>query len=97
MVSKIVITVGLVYTCYHVLHNAGGVIAVRFISGVVGAGTWPGLSYYVSLWYPNDRLTRRIGYYFTAAQISAAVAGLVSAGFQKWMEFMDIRVGNGCI
>lgn len=81
--ARIVITVGLVYTCYHVLHNAGGVIAVRFISGVVGAGTWPGLSYYVSLWYPNDRLTRRIGYYFTAAQISAAVAGLVSAGFQK--------------
>ena len=95
--ARIVITVGLVYTCYHVLHNAGGVIAVRFISGVVGAGTWPGLSYYVSLWYPNDRLTRRIGYYFTAAQISAAVAGLVSAGFQKWMEFMDIRVGNGCL
>lgn len=81
--ARIVITVGLVYTCYHVLYNSGGVIAVRFISGVVGAGTWPGLSYYVSLWYPNDRLTRRIGYYFTAAQISAAVAGLVSAGFQK--------------
>lgn len=81
--ARIVITVGLVYTCYHVLDNNKGLIAIRFISGVVGAGTWPGLSYYVSLWYPNDRLTRRIGYYFTAAQISAAVAGLVSAGFQK--------------
>ncbi|CAI5756038.1 unnamed protein product [Candida verbasci] len=81
--SRIVITVGLVYTCYSTLKNAGGVIAIRFISGMVGAGTWPGLSYYVSLWYPNDRSTRRIGYYYTAAQISAAVAGLVSAGFQK--------------
>ena len=29
--ARIVITVGLVYTCYHVLHNAGGVIAVRFL------------------------------------------------------------------
>lgn len=81
--ARIVITVGLVYTCYHVLSTNKGVIAIRFISGMVGAGTWPGLSYYVSLWYPNERLTRRIGYYFTAAQISAAVAGLVSAGFQK--------------
>lgn len=81
--ARIVITVGVVYTCYHVLSNNQGVIAIRFISGMVGAGTWPGLSYYVSLWYPNERLTRRIGYYFTAAQISAAVAGLVSAGFQK--------------
>ncbi|RCK58906.1 Vitamin H transporter 1 [Candida viswanathii] len=81
--ARIVITVGLVYTCYSALKNHGGLIAVRFISGMVGAGTWPGLSYYVSLWYPNDRLTRRIGYYFTAAQISAAVAGLVSAGVQR--------------
>lgn len=81
--SRIVITVGLVYTCYHALLNNKGLTAIRFMSGLVGAGTWPGLSYYVSLWYPNDRLTRRIGYYFTAAQISAAAAGLVSAGFQK--------------
>lgn len=81
--ARIVITVGIVYTCYFALHNSGSLIAIRFISGMVGAGTWPGMSYYVSLWYPNDRLTRRIGYYFTAAQISAAAAGLVSAGFQK--------------
>ncbi|KAI5951158.1 hypothetical protein KGF54_004232 [Candida jiufengensis] len=81
--ARIVITVGLVYTCYSALHAAGALIAIRFISGMVGAGTWPGMSYYISLWYPNERSTRRIGYYFTAAQISAAVAGLVSAGFQK--------------
>ncbi|ODV77889.1 MFS general substrate transporter [Suhomyces tanzawaensis NRRL Y-17324] len=81
--ARIVLTVGLVYTCYSTLSNPGGLKAVRFISGMVGAGTWPGMSYYVSLWYPNDRSTRRIGYYFTAAQISAAVGGLVSAGVQK--------------
>lgn len=81
--SRIVFTVGLVYACYAALDNAGGIIAVRFISGVAGAGTWPGLSYYVSLWYPPHRMTRRIGYYFTAAQISASAAGLVAAGFQK--------------
>ncbi|KAK6462411.1 major facilitator superfamily domain-containing protein [Scheffersomyces coipomensis] len=81
--ARIIITVGLVYSFYHILTNNQGLFAVRFISGLVGAGTWPGMSYYISLWYPNERSTRRIGYYFTAAQISAAVAGLVSAGFQK--------------
>lgn len=81
--ARIVITVGLVYSCYIALDSAKSLIALRFISGMVGAGTWPGMSYYISLWYPNERLTRRIGYYFTAAQISAAVAGLASAGFQK--------------
>lgn len=81
--ARIVISVGLVYSCYIALESSGALIAVRFISGVVGAGTWPGMSYYISLWYPNERLTRRIGYYFTAAQISAAAAGLLSAAFQK--------------
>ncbi|ODQ82700.1 hypothetical protein BABINDRAFT_159225 [Babjeviella inositovora NRRL Y-12698] len=81
--SRIVMTVGLVYACYAALSNARGVMAIRFISGMCGAGTWPGLSYYISLWYPNDRSAKRIGYYFTAAQISAAVAGLLGAGFQK--------------
>lgn len=81
--SRIVITVGLVYACYAALSNAGGVIAIRLISGICGAGTWPGLAYYISLWYPSHRTARRIGYYFTAAQVSASVAGLIAAGFQK--------------
>ncbi|GEQ71035.1 hypothetical protein JCM33374_g4716 [Metschnikowia sp. JCM 33374] len=81
--ARIVFSVGLLYSCYIALDSAGGLIAIRFITGVAGAGTWPGMSYYVSLWYPNDRSTRRIGYYFTAAQISAAAAGLFSAAFQK--------------
>lgn len=81
--SRIVISVGLVYACYAALSTPGGLIAIRLISGICGAGTWPGMAYYVSLWYPSHRTARRIGYYFTAAQVSAAVAGLIAAGFQK--------------
>ena len=43
---------------------------------------WPGMSYYLTLFYPPSRTGKRIGMYFTAAQVSAAVVGLVSAGFQ---------------
>lgn len=41
------------------------------------------MSYYLTLFYPPSRTGQRIGYYFTASQVSAAVVGLVSAGFQK--------------
>ena len=44
---------------------------------------WPGMAYYLTLFYPPSRMGKRIGQYFTAAQVSAAVVGLVSAGFQK--------------
>ena len=43
---------------------------------------WPGMTFYLTLFYPPSRIGKRIGYYFTASQVSAAVAGLVSAGFQ---------------
>ena len=51
--------------------------------GVVIAGVWPGMAYYLTLFYPPSRTGKRIGQYFTAAQVSAAVVGLVSAGFQE--------------
>lgn len=44
---------------------------------------WPGMAYYLTLFYPPSRTSKRIGFYFTAAQVSASVVGLVSAGFQK--------------
>lgn len=44
---------------------------------------WPGMAYYLTLFYPPSRTGKRIGMYFTAAQVSAAVVGLVSAGFQE--------------
>lgn len=44
---------------------------------------WPGMSYYLTLFYPPSRTGKRIGRYYTAAQLSAAVVGLVSAGFQE--------------
>ncbi|KAG7883435.1 hypothetical protein KL938_002672 [Ogataea parapolymorpha] len=81
--SRMVVSVGLLYVCYVALKNANGLIAIRFFSGVAGAGVWPGMTYYISLWYPEHRTARRIGYYFTAAQLSASAAGLVAAGFQK--------------
>ncbi|KAG0683753.1 hypothetical protein C6P40_004905 [Pichia californica] len=81
--SRIITGVGIVYICYAALTNGSGLMAIRFMTGFADAGTWPGLSYYISLWYPEHRIARRVGYYFTAAQLSASAAGLVAAGFQK--------------
>lgn len=89
--ARIVITVGIVYSCYFFLKNSKSFIILRFVSGVVGAGTWPGLSYYISLWYPNERSTKRIGYYFTAAQISAILSGVISYVFQKMDGYHGFR------
>jgi len=81
--SRIVIAVGIIGCCFAAVKAAWSLMLLRFLLGVVIAGMWPGMAYYLTLFYPPSRTGKRIGYYFTAAQVSASVVGLVSAGFQK--------------
>ncbi|RDW82170.1 high affinity nicotinic acid plasma membrane permease-like protein [Coleophoma cylindrospora] len=81
--ARIVVAVGIIGACFAAVKAAWSLLFLRFLLGVVIAGMWPGMSYYLTLFYPPSRTGKRIGYYFTAAQVSAAVVGLVSAGFQK--------------
>lgn len=81
--SRIVFSMGLVTFCYTFLKDRAGLIAIRFITGVAVSGFWPGMTLYLTYFYPVERTTKRIGFYFTAAQIACAVAGLINAGFQK--------------
>ncbi|KAJ5641850.1 hypothetical protein N7490_005850 [Penicillium lividum] len=81
--SRIIISVGLIGTCMVAMKAAWSFYLLRLLLGIVEAGLWPGMTYYLTLFYPPSRMGKRIGRYFTAAQVSAAVVGLVSAGFQK--------------
>lgn len=80
--ARIVFATGVVGTCFAAVNDAWSVKLLRFLLGVVIAGMWPGMAFYLTLFYPPSRTAKRIGMYFTAAQVSAAVVGLVSAGFQ---------------
>ncbi|KAF2273085.1 high affinity nicotinic acid plasma membrane permease-like protein [Westerdykella ornata] len=81
--SRIVTGVGIIGMCLTAMKAAWSFYLLRLLLGIVIAGMWPGMSYYLTLFYPPSRTGKRIGRYFTAAQVSAAVVGLVSAGFQK--------------
>ncbi|PGH15292.1 hypothetical protein AJ79_02457 [Helicocarpus griseus UAMH5409] len=81
--SRIVISVGVIGCCFAAVKAAWSLYLLRLLLGIVTAGMWPGMAYYLTLFYPPSRTGKRIGQYYTAAQVSAAVVGLVSAGFQK--------------
>lgn len=80
--ARIVFATGLVGACFAAVEDAWSLKFLRFLLGVVIAGMWPGMALYLTMFYPPSRTGKRIGMYFTAAQVSAAVVGLVSAGFQ---------------
>jgi MFS family permease len=81
--ARIVTAVGIVGACQAAMHAAWSFYLLRLLLGTVIAGMWPGMAYYLTLFYPPSRTGKRIGLYFTAAQVATAVTGLVSAGFQK--------------
>ncbi|KAG6000765.1 hypothetical protein E4U43_001507 [Claviceps pusilla] len=80
--ARIVFATSLVGACFAAVQSAAGLKLLRFLLGLVIAGMWPGMAFYLTLFYPPSRTGKRIGMYFTASQVSAAVVGLVSAGFQ---------------
>ncbi|PHH75964.1 hypothetical protein CDD82_4201 [Ophiocordyceps australis] len=80
--ARIVFATGLVGACFAAIEHAWSLKLLRFLLGLVVAGVWPGMAFYLTLFYPPSRTGKRIGMYFTAAQVSAAVASLVSAAFQ---------------
>lgn len=81
--ARIVVSVGVIGTAMVGMRNAAGYYVLRLLLGAVEAGMWPGMSLFLTLFYPPHRMAKRVGWYFTASQVSAAVVGLVSAGFQE--------------
>ena len=81
--ARIVISVGVIGTAMVGMRSAASFYVLRLLLGAVEAGMWPGMSFFLTLFYPPQRMAKRVGWYFTASQVSAAVVGLVSAGFQK--------------
>ncbi|KAI9457539.1 MFS general substrate transporter [Boletus coccyginus] len=55
-------------------------VGVRFCLGLAEAGLFPGVVYYLTLWYPRHMLQYRIGLFFGAATVAGAFSGLLAFG-----------------
>ncbi|KAF9518523.1 hypothetical protein BS47DRAFT_1482574 [Hydnum rufescens UP504] len=69
---------GIVCTLTCLTKNLGGLIAIRIFLGIAEAGLFPGLAYYISLWYKKDELARRISIFYASTTSSGAFGGILS-------------------
>jgi MFS family permease len=53
-------------------------ISARFFLGVAEGGLLPGLTYYLSLWYPRQMQSKRLGVFITAAATAGAFGGILA-------------------
>lgn len=47
----------------------------RIFLGLTEAGLFPGITFYISLWYPRNEQSKRVAIFFSAATIAGAFGG----------------------
>lgn len=72
------IAYGIVSTLQGVTQNLAGFFVVRFFLGVAESGLFPGVVYYLSMWYQRKERQYRIALFFSAASLAGAFGGILA-------------------
>ncbi|KAK6823155.1 hypothetical protein RU639_006012 [Aspergillus parasiticus] len=75
-----VLSWGLVATLTSQCTNFGGIVACRFMLGLVEAPFMAGVLFYLSKWYKKDELNLRMAIFYSGSLISGAFGNLIAAG-----------------
>jgi MFS family permease len=61
-----------------IVQNYHGLLIARLFLGVAEAGLYPGIAYYITLWYPRHLAQYRQAMFFSAASIAGAFSGILA-------------------
>lgn len=71
---------GVVATLLGVTQNFAGFMVARFFLGVTESGLFPGITFYLSMWYKREERQYRIALLFSAASLAGAFGGILAFG-----------------
>ncbi|KAG8781875.1 hypothetical protein FRC12_021443 [Ceratobasidium sp. 428] len=79
-IPSIMVGWGLVMTFMCFVKDFKGLLIARLFLGLTEAGLFPGVNFYISMWYKRSELARRVALFFSAATIAGAFGGLLAFG-----------------
>ena len=65
-------------TLLGVTQNMAGFFAARFFLGMTESGLFPGVVFYLSMWYRREEQHYRISLFFSAAALAGAFGGVLA-------------------
>jgi MFS transporter, ACS family, tartrate transporter len=77
-ISRIMVTWGLISAALMFVRTPAAFYLLRFLLGVAEAGFFPGVIYYLSLWYPAAHRARAIAAFMTAVPVAGLIGGPLS-------------------
>lgn len=69
---------GVVATLLGVVQNYDGYLSSRFFLGVAESGLFPGVVFYLSMWYKRNEQHYRVALFFSAASLAGAFGGILA-------------------
>jgi MFS family permease len=69
---------GIVATLLGVVQNYSGYLSSRFFLGVAESGLFPGVVFYLSMWYKRNEQHYRVALFFSAASLAGAFGGVLA-------------------
>jgi len=77
-IARIMVTWGLISAGLMIVRTPAEFYLLRFLLGVAEAGFFPGVIYYLSLWYPTAQRARAIAAFMTAVPVTGLIGGPLS-------------------
>merc|ERR1712000_501543 len=90
-IPTIMVAWGVCCTLMGIVTNYGGLLAARAALGIAEGGLFPGVTYYITLWYRRHECGLRMAIFFSAATAAGAFGGLLARGITE----MDGLAGLG--
>lgn len=81
---------GIVATLMGICTNFTGFVLARFFLGVTESGLFPGVVFYLSMWYKRTETTVRIALFFSAASLAGAFGGVLAWGIAHMRGVGDL-------
>lgn len=91
-IPSIMVAWAICTTLMGVVHNFTGLLLVRMALGISEGGLFPGITYYITMWYKRHECGTRMAIFFSAATAAGAFGGLLARGL---MEMKGIGGRNG--
>ncbi|EHK22573.1 uncharacterized protein TRIVIDRAFT_191312 [Trichoderma virens Gv29-8] len=74
---------GVVMTLMGIVQSFRGLLVARLFLGVTEAGLFPGVAYYLTMWYCREEIQLRQALFFSAASVAGAFSGILAFGIGK--------------
>jgi len=74
---------GVTMTLMGLVTNYAGLLAARMALGVAEGGLFPGVTFYITMWYRRHECGFRMALFFSAATLAGAFGGLLARGISE--------------